>query len=141
MSLDARGGRPASKGEQHRNQAATPPPRGRDAPRPAPLLTPPTRADATHKTIPRSAPKYDPLKEVVVRIDGKRVADVRGVKRLEKAFKKGIFLRKLPSGTYKVSVLAITVLKQRLSGSRTYHSCKKGSGNIKLHRGKHHHHG
>jgi len=77
-------------------------------------------------------PKYDPLKEVVVRIKGKKVADVKGVKRL----KKGVTLKKLPSGTYKISVLAITVLNQRLFGSRTYHSCTKSSGIIKLHGGK-----
>lgn len=81
-------------------------------------------------------PKYDPLAEVVVRINGKKVADVRGVKRL----KKGIVLKPLPSGTYKVSVLATTVLKQHLSGSSTYHSCTKGSGNIKLSGGKSHQH-
>ncbi len=77
-------------------------------------------------------PKYDPLKEVVVRINGKKVLDVRGVKRL----KKGIVLGKLPSGTYKVSVLATTVLNQHLSGSSTYHSCTKGSGQIPLHSSK-----
>ncbi len=77
-------------------------------------------------------PKYDPLKEVVVRIKGKNVADVKGVKRL----KEGVTLKKLPSGTYKISVLAITVLNQRLSGSKTYHSCTKSSGAIKLHGGK-----
>jgi hypothetical protein len=80
-------------------------------------------------------PKYDPLKQVVVRIKGKKVADVRGVKRL----KKGILLKHLPNGTYKISVLATTVLKQHLSGSSTYHSCTKGSGNIKLHGSKPHH--
>lgn len=80
-------------------------------------------------------PKYDPLKEVVVRINGKKVADVRGVKHL----KKGVVLGKLPSGTYKVSVLATTVLNQHLSGSSTYHSCTKGSGKINLHGGKPHH--
>ena len=77
-------------------------------------------------------PKYDPLKEVLVRIKGRKLADVKGVKRI----KKGITLKKLPSGAYKISVLAITVLKQRLSGSRTYHSCTKSSGTIKLHGGK-----
>jgi hypothetical protein len=58
------------------------------------------------------------------------------VKAIEKAVKKGITLRHLPSGTYKIGVLAITVLNQRLSGSRTYHSCTKSSGVIKLHGGK-----
>ena len=71
----------------------------------------------------------------MVRIRGKKVADVRGSKLL----KKGILLKKLPEGTYKVSVLAITVLNQRLSGSRTYHSCTMGSGKIKAHHTKSHH--
>ena len=71
-------------------------------------------------------------REVLVKIKGKKVADVKGVKRI----KKGITLKKLPSGAYKISVLAITVLNQRLSGSKTYHSCTKSSGAIKLHGGK-----
>jgi hypothetical protein len=77
-------------------------------------------------------PKYDPLKEVVVKLNGKKVADVKGVKRI----KKGITLTKLPSGTYKISVVATTVLNQRLTGSQTYKSCTKGSGKIKLKGGK-----
>jgi hypothetical protein len=60
-------------------------------------------------------PKYDPLTEVLVKINGKKVADVKGIKRLQK----GITLKKLPSGTYKISVVATTVLKQHLSGSQT----------------------
>jgi hypothetical protein len=80
-------------------------------------------------------PKYDPLEQVVVRINGKKVADVNGIKHL----KKGILLKELPSGIYKVSAVATTVLKQRLSGSRTYRSCAKGSVKIKLHRVKKHH--
>jgi hypothetical protein len=80
-------------------------------------------------------PKYDPLKEVLVRINGRKVADVRGVKRL----KKGVVLGHLPSGTYKVSVLATTVLNQHLTGASTYHSCTKGSGKINLHGSKPHH--
>ena len=83
-------------------------------------------------------PKYDPLKEVLVKINGKQVTDIKGVKRL----KKGITLTKLPSGTYKISILATTVLRQRLSGSQTYKSCTTGSGKIGLKGGKkHHHHG
>jgi len=73
-------------------------------------------------------PKYDPLKEVVIRVNGKKVADVRGTKKLRKA----IVLKHLPNGSYTVKVLAITVLNQRLSGSRKYKSCTKGSGKIKL---------
>ena len=82
-------------------------------------------------------PKYDPLTEVLVKINGKKVALVRGVKRI----KKGITLKKLPSGTYKISVVATTVLKQHLSGSRTYKSCGTGSGKIGLKGGKKKHHG
>jgi hypothetical protein len=80
-------------------------------------------------------PKYDALTQVVVKLNGKTVADVKGVKRL----KKGITLTKLPTGTYKISVVATTVLKQRLTGSQTYKSCTKGSGKIKLKGGKKHH--
>ena len=84
-------------------------------------------------------PKYDPLTEVLVKINGKKFAVVKGVKRL----KKPITLTKLPSGTYKISILATTVLKQRLSGPQTYKSCTAGSGKIGLKDGKkhHHHHG
>jgi hypothetical protein len=81
-------------------------------------------------------PKYDPLKEVVVKLNGKKVADVKGAKRL----KKGITLKKLPNGTYKISVLATTVLNQHLSGSQSYKSCTKGTAKIKLHGRKPHHH-
>jgi hypothetical protein len=42
-------------------------------------------------------------------------------------------LKKLPSsGSYKVSVVATTILKQKLSGSQSYKACAKGSGKIKL---------
>jgi len=83
-------------------------------------------------------PKYDPHTEVLVKINGKKVTDVKGIKLL----KKGITLKKLPSGTYKISVVATTVLKQHLSGSQTYKSCTTGSGTIGLKRvKKHHHHG
>ncbi len=74
-------------------------------------------------------PKRDQLKEVVIRIKKHRIADVRGVKRLEK----GIVLKHLPSGGYTLKILATTVLGQKLSGSRTYHSCKRRAGKIKLH--------
>ena len=50
--------------------------------------------------------------------------------------------RRCPTGTYKVSVVATTVLNQHLSGSRTYKSCTLCSGTIGLKRvKKHHHHG
>ncbi|HTA16027.1 MAG TPA: hypothetical protein VK781_14315, partial [Solirubrobacteraceae bacterium] len=74
-------------------------------------------------------PAYDPLKEVAIRVNGHKVADVRNLKKL----KRPIVLRKLPVGSFKVKVLATTVLDQHLSGSRSYHSCKgRQSGKIKL---------
>jgi hypothetical protein len=81
-------------------------------------------------------PKYDPLTEVVVKIGSKKVADVKGVKKI----KKGITLKKLPAGTYKINVVATTILKQKLTGSQTYKACTKGSGKIKLKGGKKKHH-
>ncbi|MGA2164175.1 MAG: hypothetical protein ABSH36_06870 [Solirubrobacteraceae bacterium] len=88
-------------------------------------------------TIKLHDPKYDPLTEVLVKINGKKVADVKGVKLI----KKGVKLTKLPtSGSYTVNVVVTTILKQHLSGRSTYTSCTKGSGKIKLHRrGKKHH--
>ena len=75
---------------------------------------------------------------MLVKINGKQVALVNGIKRLQK----DIMLTKLPSGTDKISVVATTVLKQRLSPSQTYKSCTTGSGTIGLKRvKKHHHHG
>jgi hypothetical protein len=107
----------------------------------------PTCADATQKhtdqfsqsslKVALKDPKNDPLTEVVVKIGSKKVADIKGVKTI----KKGIVLKKLPTtGTYKISVVATTVLKQRLTGSQTYKACSKGSGKIKLKGGKKHHH-
>ncbi len=75
-------------------------------------------------------PRRDPLKRVVVRIGARRLVDVRGVMRL----KKGIVLRNLPEGSYTLTVVATTVLDQRLSGHRTYRSCaKRVSRAIPLH--------
>jgi hypothetical protein len=74
-------------------------------------------------------PKYDPLKELLVKLNGKKkLADIKGNKQLGKA----IVLKGLPSGTYKLSFQATTVLNQKLTGSRTYKSCTKGSGTIGL---------
>jgi hypothetical protein len=66
---------------------------------------------------------------VLVKIGSKKVVDIKGVKKI----KKGIVLKKLPaSGSYKISVTATTILKQKLAGSQTYKACSKGSGKIKL---------
>jgi len=87
--------------------------------------------------------KNDPLKQVAISVNGKKVTTVKGVKAIDKALKKGgITLTKLPSGTYKISVTATTVLHKTLTGSQTYKSCTIGSGKIKLKKsGKKKHHG
>jgi hypothetical protein len=80
-------------------------------------------------TIALHNPAYDPLKEVVIKIGRHKLADVRNLKKL----KKPIMLKNLPGGSFKLKVLAITVLDQHLSGSRTYHQCKRSrSHKIKL---------
>jgi hypothetical protein len=76
-------------------------------------------------------PRHDPLTQVVVRLHGKKIADVRGVKRLRKA----VVLKGLPSGgKYTIEVTATTVLNRKLTGRRTYRSCgKNSSGSLPLH--------
>lgn len=74
------------------------------------------------------SPKYDPLKEVVVKVNGKTVKTVKGTEKLIKP----IVLKNLPDGTFKVSVVATTVLNERLKGHRKYTSCGTGSGKIRL---------
>lgn len=70
--------------------------------------------------------KYDPLKEVWIRVNGKKIATVRGSANLRKA----IVLRDLPEGKYKVRVVVVTVLDQRFSRVRFYRGCKSNSAKI-----------
>ncbi len=93
------------------------------------VVLPPTAVCVSQRTlkIKLKDPKKDPFEEVLVKIGSKRVADLKGVKAIAKALKNGITLKKLPSGTYKVSVVATTILKQHLTGAKTYKSCIKGS--------------
>jgi hypothetical protein len=69
--------------------------------------------------IPRKL-KYDPLKRLIVRFDGAKVADLKGSKRLSKR----LVFENLPEGRFKVEVIAITVLEQRRTRSRVYRGCK-----------------
>lgn len=84
-------------------------------------------------------PRYDPLKEVVVWIKRRKIADVRGAKRL----KRSIVLKGLPSGTYTLRIVATTILDQKLSGKRTYHSCARlhSTSKVRLHGRKPRKHG
>jgi hypothetical protein len=71
-------------------------------------------------------PKYDPLKEVSIRVNGMKIAAVRGSANLRKA----IVLRDLPEGKYKVRVVAVTVLERRFSRVRSYRGCKSSSAKV-----------
>jgi hypothetical protein len=69
--------------------------------------------------VPRKL-KYDPLKRLIVRFNGAKVADVEGSKRLRRP----LVLNDLPEGGFKVRVTAITVLEQRRSRSRVFRGCR-----------------
>jgi hypothetical protein len=74
--------------------STTPRTRSTEAPRPHAFEVPSTCADATQNSTPIVAqsslkialkdPKYDPLTEVLVKIGSKKVADVKGVKKIKK---------------------------------------------------------
>ena len=73
-------------------------------------------------------PRYDPLKQVMIRVNGRKVATVTDPDRLKNAIR----LKNLPKGTFTVRVVATTVLNERISGGRTYRACVKGPGKIRL---------
>jgi hypothetical protein len=79
-------------------------------------------------TIKLKNPKYDPLREVVVKVNGKKVKAVVGTEKL----KKPIVLKNLPEGTFKLGIVATTVLNERLKGTRKYTRCGSGTGKIRL---------
>jgi hypothetical protein len=65
-------------------------------------------------------PPYDPLKQVTVWVNGKKVLNLHTGKKLGRP----IMLSHLPSGKVKVKVLAITILNHRVTTTRVYHRCK-----------------
>ena len=65
-------------------------------------------------------PVHDPLKSVVVRLGGHSLT----VLRHGRTFTTTINLKGLPRGTFTVRIVATTVLGRRLTGSRTYHTCR-----------------
>ena len=79
-------------------------------------------------------PKYDPLKEVVVKVNGKKAKAIVGTEKLQKP----IVLKNLPDGAFKVTVVATTVLNERLKGNKRYTTCGTGSGMIRLPGAKNH---
>lgn len=66
-------------------------------------------------------PPRDPLKSVVITLGKHKIT----VLRHGRVFTATVNLRGLPRGTFTVRILATTVLGHRLSGSRTYHTCRK----------------
>jgi hypothetical protein len=66
------------------------------------------------------------LKEVSIRVNGKKIATVHGSANLRKA----IVLQGLPEGKYKVRVVAVTVLNRRFSRVRFYRGCKSSSAKV-----------
>ena len=74
-------------------------------------------------------PKYDPIKELVITLKGRRLA----AKRHGNAFVTKIDLKGLPRGTFTINIRVTTVLGHHLVGSRTYHTCtaKRKSGKPK----------
>jgi hypothetical protein len=72
-------------------------------------------------TIHLRDPLNDPLREAVVSLRGRRIR----VTRHGSAFVSKIDLRGLPRGTFTVRIALVTVLGHRLSGARTYHTCRR----------------
>jgi hypothetical protein len=66
-------------------------------------------------------PIHDPLKSVAVRLGAHKLTVLRHGRK----FTATINLKGLPRGTFTVHILATTVLGQRLSGHRTYHTCRR----------------
>lgn len=68
-------------------------------------------------------PLHDPLKSVTITLNKRRVTVVRR----GKSFVATVNLKGLPRGTFTVHIVARTVLGHVLSGSRTYHTCRRKS--------------
>ncbi len=69
--------------------------------------------------VPRKL-RYDPLRRLIVKFGGVKVADVKDGSRLRKR----LVFDNLPEGRFKVEVIAITVLGQKRSLSRLYRGCR-----------------
>lgn len=78
-------------------------------------------------------PKYDPLRELIVRVRGKKVADLEG----KSLGRRSLRLTGLPEGTFKLKIVALTVLGKRYQGVRTYHACAPGPGTVRAPGPKH----
>jgi hypothetical protein len=79
-------------------------------------------------------PRYDPLRELVVRVKGAKVAELAGKALLKRSFR----LEGLPEGTFRVKLLAVTVLGQRYRRARTYRACTVGPRKIHTPGGRRH---
>jgi hypothetical protein len=75
-------------------------------------------------TIHLRDPRFDQIKEAVVRLRGRRVAVTRRNGRMSST----IDLRGLPRGAFTVSIALTTVLGHHISGRRVYHTCAAKPG-------------
>ncbi len=68
-------------------------------------------------------PKNDPLKKVVVKLDGGKIHRVAKLKRHGSTVTATLNLKGVSTGSFTVTVKLTTVLGDHLSGKRTYHGC------------------
>jgi hypothetical protein len=73
-------------------------------------------------------PRYDPLREVLIKVNGRKAKLVVGTEKL----KKPIVVGNLPEGRIRIQIVATTVLNERLTGTKKYTRCGAGSGKIAL---------
>lgn len=85
-----------------------------------PPVKPPPACYRTLRMIPHN-PKYDPLKRIVVRIAGKKVATITATR----ALRRKIVLGHLPEGRFRFRVTVATVLEQRFTRIRVYRGCSQ----------------
>jgi hypothetical protein len=75
-------------------------------------------------------PKFDPFKQVVVTLKGKKLVTHRHGKYILAT----INLTRLPRGAFTIKIRATTVLGHHLAASRTYHTCTKKIVKKKTHK-------
>ncbi|HEY1834219.1 MAG TPA: hypothetical protein VGG08_07270 [Solirubrobacteraceae bacterium] len=82
-------------------------------------------------TIHLRDPRFDQIKEAVVRLRGRRVA----VRRRDGRLSSTIDLRGLPRGVFTVSIRLTTVLGHHIAGRRVYHTCVRAGARTQSKRG------
>jgi hypothetical protein len=75
--------------------------------------------------------RYDPFKQVIVSLRGRRLV----VQRHGNVFAATIDLHGLPRGAFTVRIRITTVLGHRITGARTFHTCKRKATKVVARRG------